>query len=184
VQNETLRALAGLDTGDIVAVNALVRGRSASNIDSTVEIDVGSDAGIRVGDPVVAAELVLVGRVVEVSAGRARVRLVTDPGLSYGVRLVGPDEASIEQGLGAGDGTDGIDVTFIDPDADVRVGDLAVTGGSFEDTSLFPPDLVVGTVASTSVDPAGVNRTVKLEPQVRIDRLEAVAVLQYPPRGT
>jgi rod shape-determining protein MreC len=179
VQNETYEAMLDLDTGNVDAVFAQVRNRSASNIDGTIEIDRGATADIRIGDPVIAASGALVGQIVDVSDTRARVRLVTDPELSLGVRLIGPSEEVIDQGLATGDGNRGIDVTFLAPDSQLQNGDLATTGSSFDEAALFPPDLLVGVVRSTSVDEGGVNQTVKLVPIVPIDQLDVVAVLRY-----
>jgi rod shape-determining protein MreC len=179
VQNETYEEMLGLETGNIVAVYARVRNRSASNVDGTIEIDRGARDDIRVGDPVIAASEVLVGQVVEVSDTRARVRLVTDPELSFGVRLIGPSEEVIDQGLGTGDGNRGIAVTLLSPESELQVGDLALTGSAFEEAALFPRELVVGIVESASVDEGGVNQTVRLDPILPVDTLDVVAVLRY-----
>ncbi len=74
---------------DAEAVTANVILGPAGNYESTIIIDKGSGAGIGEGMPVVAAEG-LVGRVVEVWSGGAKVLLLTDPRSGVSVRMVRP----------------------------------------------------------------------------------------------
>jgi cell shape-determining protein MreC len=82
-----LQAEAGLDSvGNIPTVIAEVIGSSPTNLDSTVEINQGSDKGIQVGMPVVTPAGV-VGRVAAVTPGRSVVRLISSPEFAVGVRI-------------------------------------------------------------------------------------------------
>ncbi len=113
-ENDRLRALNESLTGDAVAGQAALRNwlelaaeasiesagkysnviakvfaGSPSNVRQTVEIDKGSDQGIRVGMPVINGAG-LVGKITQVSAHRAVVLLITDPTYSVPVTVSGP----------------------------------------------------------------------------------------------
>jgi rod shape-determining protein MreC len=181
-QVDALRQLMDLPRiSDLPAVYASVVGRAPSNGDRTVQIDKGRDDGIEPGFPVVVGGSVLVGRVVEASARRASIRLVTDAQFSVGVKLVGDRE--IERGVATGDGGNRLSVSLIDPREPVMPGYLAVTGGP-ELKSMFPAELVVGTVAAVDVEPGELSQRVSVRPSLDVSGLEFVAVLLYrPPAG-
>ncbi len=87
---QELAAQAGLETvGDYSNVTAQVLTYGSSNVRLTVEINKGSDAGIRVGMPVVTGAG-LIGKITQVSAKRSVVLLITDPSYSVPVTVSGP----------------------------------------------------------------------------------------------
>jgi cell shape-determining protein MreC len=82
-----LQAEAHLETvGNIPTVIAQVVGSSPTNLDSTVEINQGSDKGIQVGMPCVTPAGV-VGRIAAVTPDRSVVRLISSPEFRVGVRI-------------------------------------------------------------------------------------------------
>jgi len=160
--------------GDVPAVGARVVGAPVSNLEQTVELDKGSGDGIAEGMPVVAADG-LVGRVVEVSGRRSRVRLVTDPGSAVGVRLVGSGDPGSAEGEGPGED---LSVQFIEPGTEVEKGELAVTSGL--QGAAFPADIPVGHVVSATTRAGELSQDVTLAPAADLGRLELVRVLQWP----
>lgn len=91
-QYQRLLAYFNLESpGGYDRVVASVVGLSPNNIDQIIEIDKGSDDGIRVGMPVVNEAGALIGKVTTpVTADRARVMLITDTNYATGVRIVRP----------------------------------------------------------------------------------------------
>jgi len=85
-----LPSLAGIPT----AVAEVV-GASANNIDQIVEINKGSLAGVRVGQPVV-NQAGLVGRVTTVTPTSAQVMLVTDQRFTIAVEILGGTGAAAD----------------------------------------------------------------------------------------
>ncbi len=70
---------------------AQVVSEPASNFDRTVDIDQGTNQGLRVGMPVINGGG-LIGRIEKVYGDRSTIRLVTDPNFSMAVKVVpGPD---------------------------------------------------------------------------------------------
>lgn len=85
---QELLALNGLPTlAGINSVTAQVIGDSPSNFSQNVEINQGSESGIRVGMPVLNAAG-LVGRITRVFADRAVVMLISDPEYALSVKVV------------------------------------------------------------------------------------------------
>ncbi len=86
--SQELLALNGLPTlAGINSVTAQVIGDSPSNYSQSIEINQGSESGIRVGMPVLNAAG-LVGRVTRVFVDRAVVMLITDPEYALSVKVV------------------------------------------------------------------------------------------------
>lgn len=85
---QELLALNGLPTlAGISSCTAQVVGESPSNFSQTIELNRGSECGIRVGMPVLNAAG-LIGKITNVYKGRAVVMLLTDPSYSLAVKVV------------------------------------------------------------------------------------------------
>lgn len=87
---QELLALNGIDNlADISSITAQVVGNTASNFSQVIEINQGSDRGLRVGMAVVNAAG-LVGKVTEVFPKRALVMLATDVAYAIPVQVINP----------------------------------------------------------------------------------------------
>ncbi len=93
--SQELLALNGLPTlAGINSVSAQVIGDSPSNYSQSVEINQGSDSGIKVGMPVMNAAG-LVGKITKVFPRRSIVMLITDPEYALSVKVINsPEDAS------------------------------------------------------------------------------------------
>lgn len=175
-ERKALLDLQGLDfVGDIPTVPARVVNNSPSNYEETVEIDRGSNHGVAVDMPVVGAGG-LVGRIVEVSAERSVVLLITDPNASVGVRL-GSGEVGVAEGQA---GRSDLKVGHVPPGTQVTKGEVAVTSGLQQ--SIFPPSIPVGRVAKVVKRAGALNLEISLRPAVDLRRLTFVKVLQWSPQ--
>jgi rod shape-determining protein MreC len=170
-----LLAFNGLDwVGNVPQVAARVVGSPVSNFEQTIELDRGTRDGVEVDMPVVTGSG-LVGRVVQASGRRSMVRLITDPGSSVGVRIT----RSSEPGIAGGEGPDRLlSVGFIEINADVRPGDLAVTSGLQGGSNLYPASIPVGRVAKARVVPGELQQQVTIRPLADVHNLRYVKVLQ------
>ncbi|HEY0314202.1 MAG TPA: rod shape-determining protein MreC [Allosphingosinicella sp.] len=145
-ENQHLRALLKLDQDNpgTVAVTRIV-GSSFASVRRLATLSAGSIAGVRVGEPVRAAEG-LIGRVIESGHFASRVLLVSDGASSVPVRLVRDGTPAIA--VGHGDGT--IDLKTLEVGKNpFRRGDVLVTSGI---GGVFPPGVPVAVVAAVQKD--------------------------------
>jgi rod shape-determining protein MreC len=176
-QNRLLTRLSGQPYLDAIrsAVGRVVAS-SPGNFERTITLDRGSERGIRMGMPVVAANG-LVGRVFQVWSGGCNVLLLEDSEFAVGVRMVRERITGIAQGQ-AGRST--LTVDFSGPRSARRrppMGELAETSGL--QGSTFPPSIPVGTVKSVNVSDDGLTIDVSLIPLVDVGNLEYVKVLLW-----
>lgn len=157
--------------GDIPSVAARVIGGTASILQYTLEIDKGSGDGIAKGMPVISGGA-LVGRIVRVTSTKATIRLLSDPGLSVGVRLSRTGDVGVATGAG-GD----LDLGLVEPTTEVKVGDDIVTSGLQQ--SQYPPGIPVGKVREAKKDDSGLAQSVRARTLVNLRRLSFVRVLQW-----
>lgn len=148
---------------------AEVIGRDPSPFLHYVMINVGSDAGIRRGMPVVNQEG-LVGRVAQVTANAARVELITDPASQVSVRL----QSSNVDGVLVGSITGDLSIALIPQDAALGAGDLVFTSGI---GGLYPGNILIGQVSSVRQEAQALFQTASVQPVVDYTRLEIVLVI-------
>ncbi len=168
-------AAAARDRAD-AAVAGRVVGADPALAAQAVTLDVGSDDGIVVDSPVLVSGGV-VGRVTAVAASTSRVSLVTDPGSAVAAR-VGETSALLQ---GTGDQHAAV-LGYLDPLAEVRVGDRVATLGS-DDGWPYPAGLPLGTVTSVTGDLGDLDRVVTVEPTLPGGSLDRVIVLTTTPGG-
>lgn len=187
-ENAQLRALVKLNRGPALAESAYepvagrVITRSPTVWHSTVTIDVGSDDGVRVDDPVISGAG-LVGRIASAQGGSAQVTLITDHESAVSAKVLpGGVQGVIRPEVG--DPEDLI-LDFIDSTKDVHGGQAIVTSGWQAQglTSLFPPGLPVGEVTTASIVEQEASQQVHLRPYADLANLDIVQVLTGGSRG-
>lgn len=173
-QRNDLLALLALPTpADVDKVAAPVIAMDSTNFDSTIELGKGASDGIAENMPVVTAEG-LVGRVIEVSESRSSVLLITDSTSNVGVRVGATGDVGVAVGTGSGEH---LRIDLIEAESPVTDGDVVVTNG--RQGSLFPPGLLVGSVASSRAAELDLRRDVTMVPSVDFQRLDNVMVLKW-----
>lgn len=182
-ENEEFRKFHGLIwLGDIPTVGAtVVADAPPGNFEKTVELNRGSEAGIKVGYAVVVPNG-LAGRVVEVWQGGSKVLLISDPTFGVSVRLQdqrirGPAEGQ------PGSSTLKLNLSSADlspeQEESILVGDPVDTCGC--DASEYPPGLPVGSVVRKEQQTSGISLIVRVRPYLDIASLEHVIVLLWEP---
>jgi rod shape-determining protein MreC len=162
--------------GNIPTVAAEVVDTSSSNFELSVQINRGTSSGIAAGMPVVAAAG-LVGRVVEVSAKRSTVLLLTDPTFSVGVRLTATGDTGVANGRGR---DNPMTIDLVPPNTRLNQGDVLLTSGL--QLERFPKGIPVGRVRAVKQQPGALQEDVTMDPIVDLSRLEFVQVLQWSPQ--
>ncbi|HXF71262.1 MAG TPA: rod shape-determining protein MreC [Actinomycetota bacterium] len=149
---------------------ALVIGSGVSNFEWTITIDAGTDDGVGVGSPVLAAAG-LVGHVVEAGPTSSLVQLIIDPDSRVAARLAG----SRETGLLVGQGEDDLRMLGVDPATEVAAGEPVETAGY--QGGLYPPGIPIGVVSRVVENPAALEKFVTVRPAVDFSTLEVVLVV-------
>ncbi|GMR01844.1 MAG: rod shape-determining protein MreC [Acidimicrobiia bacterium] len=163
-----LELINGLEVAsDLTTVTARTYSSGASAFDNVRYIDKGAKDGVVVGQAVV-DEDGLVGRVDLVSANDSRIRLITDPVISVGVRVQSTNETGIVTGRGDGP----LRLEMFRAKEPVTEGALVVTDGS-----RFPPGIVVGTVRTTADAEVGFVLRTDVDPAARLSKVDYVKIV-------
>jgi rod shape-determining protein MreC len=157
-------------------VTARVVGRSPTAWYATVTIDKGTSAGVRVNDPVVAADG-LAGRITSTTKGTAELTLITDRESSVTARVL-PEGATgvVEAEVGQ---PEEMFLNYVQQGDEVAEGQMVVTAGFTSGTldSLFPPGIPIGEVTEASAEEKQAYQRVKLEAYADLRDMEFVQVL-------
>lgn len=161
-------AILGLEVPDELAtVTARITASGPSAFDNVRYIDKGSKDGIVAGQAVV-DEDGLIGRVDLVSAGAARIRLISDPVVSVGVRVLSTNETGIITGRGDGP----LRLEMFRAKEAVNEDDRVVTDGS-----RFPPGIAVGTIRTAAVAEVGFVLRTDVDPAARLSQIDFVTII-------
>ena len=163
-----------LGVSDYQPVTATVVAKSPNIWYSTVTIDKGEAAGIRVNDPVINAEG-LVGKVAQTASDGAQVSLITDSSMGVSARIGATTEVGIIQPK-VGDPNDLL-LQYLPANALANPGEYVVTSGtvSSPDDSLYPPGIPIGQVTSANEESA--YKSVNVRPLANLHNVDVVQVL-------
>ena len=173
-----LEALFGLQESlgpKVETTAAQVIANGVSNFEWTIEIDKGSNAGIARDMPVIASSG-LVGHVVQVGANSSRVQLIIDPDSFVAGRL----DVSRQTGLLAGEGNQDLQMSLVESTTEVSPDERVVTAGyKIRDVaeSLYPPNVLIGTVSRVLEQDAATEKFVTVRPAVDFSSLSIVLVV-------
>ncbi len=164
-----------LGVGSYSPVAATVVGKTPNIWYSTVNIDKGTSAGVRVNDPVVNGEG-LVGKVAAVVSDGAQVDLITDSSMGVSARIGTSNATGIVQPK-VGDPNDLL-LQYLPANSQANAGENVVTSGTVAspDDSLYPPGIMIGQV--TSVNEESAYKSVNVRPVANLHNLDIVQVLR------
>lgn len=174
-ENAQMRAMLALQRARVYPdgvqlVTARVVARSTTAWYSTVTIDVGSNSGVEVYDPVVNGAG-LAGRVTKVDANAAQVTLITDQ-QSFVDAMVQPGGA---QGIISGSVTGDVTLQYVDKNERVKVGQYVVTSG--RQGSVFVRGIPIGQIESVGSQEVELYQSISLDPFVDFRKLDLVQVV-------
>jgi rod shape-determining protein MreC len=184
-ENKQLRELLSLDRQGTLAgytpVTARVIARSPTVWYSTVTIDKGSSAGVKMNDPVVTGDG-LAGRITDITRGTAVVTLITDDRSAVSARVLpnGPEGVAEPE---VGDPSDLL-LDFIDRSQPIHRGQILVTAGWSNGaiSSAFPPGIPIGKVSETSMGEQQAYQRVHVTPYADIRGLDFIQVATGGPK--
>ena len=163
-----------LSVADYRPVTATVVGKTPNIWYSTVTIDKGTSAGVRVDDPVINDEG-LVGKVTLAASDGAQVSLITDSSMGVSARIGSSAATGIVQPK-VGDPNDLL-LQYLPSGTAALKGEYVYTSGTVAspDDSLYPRGIPIGQV--TSVDEESAYESVDVHPLANLRNLDVVQVL-------
>ena len=184
-ENAELRALLGLTRSlEMEMLPVRIVGRDPSNLTWEVAIDAGTDDGLRVGMPVVAAadgRGALAGSVVAVGSDSATVRFVVDARSS----VVAIDQQTRALGLVQGQLGGQLLMVQVRTVDLLEVGDTVVSagltiadpGGGPIARSPYPKGLLIGRIQALEVDPNALTQTAFVQPAIEFGAINRLLVV-------
>jgi rod shape-determining protein MreC len=179
--NEQFRKLLGLSEqnpglAEYDLVTSRVIGRSPTVWYSDVTIDKGSSSGIERNDAVINGDG-LVGRVTDMTAGTAKVELITDHDNAVSAQVLpsGPT-GIVEPEVG---NPDDLLLDFIDTNETVQTNQILATAGWSNGvvSSAYPPGIPIGRISATDTGQQGQFQRIHVEPYANLRQLEYLQVL-------
>ena len=176
-ENATLRQLLDLreQRRDFVFESARITGGDTSNWASTVQLDVGTDYGVAIGDCVITAEGYLVGSITDAGTNWSTCTTLVDTESSFGAEVFRTGEVAVAQGEFSRMGEGLLELDYLDGPDGVMVGDLIVTSGL---GGYYPADLVIGYVREIMTGDDGLAQYAVLEPAADLEALRQVFVIK------
>ena len=160
-------------------VDARVYLHSPSSWYQSLQINKGTDDGVKEGDPVINGAG-LVGKIETAWGGGAVVTLITDPEFATGgITSVSQEPGSVVPAVGApGD----LLFKFVDNATKVKKGELVYTAGTISSRleSRYPPSIPIGTVDDIDIGDGELDRRIHIKPAADLKRVDKVQVLTEP----
>ena len=158
---------------DFKLLDAYIIGWDSGDWSKRCTINKGEPAGIKEGQCVITANGEVVGLVTEVGSNYAVVKTVLDSSLEISANIAASGYNGMVQG-GYATGEEGyLRMNYLPSDAVICNHDQVVTAGS----TLYPRDLVLGSVVDAGFDETGVAKFAVLEPAADFGSLEQIFVL-------
>lgn len=175
MENKEYKELLGIidDISQYSTVDANVIGRDGMDKFYSFTIDKGDKHGIGVNDVVMTADGV-VGVVVETGPNFARVSTILSPAVSVGCIAGGERDVGIVTGSYHLSESNICTMHYLPKDTKVKAGDIVSTTGY---GSVFPKDLIVGTVESVDIDSAGNSKVAAVKPAADLTGVKIVFVI-------
>ncbi|MDR1735397.1 MAG: rod shape-determining protein MreC [Oscillospiraceae bacterium] len=175
-ENERLRELVGIKEArpEFEFLSADIISRDMSNWARTFTLGAGAREGVRVGDCVLSAEGYLVGVVSACANTWCDVITVTDTDMAagavvYRTALTAVAEGNFELMLNGRLG-----LFYLEPEADLSIGDLVMTSGT---GGLLPKDIPIGKVTDVRMEKNGLSAMAEIEPLAQLDRLRVCYIV-------
>lgn len=176
-ENNELRSMLALAEAnpELELTAAEVVSRSASNWYEGFIIDKGSADGLKIGQGVITAENVLVGRISDIGSTWARVTAVTDSGHSVGARIIRSGDLGIVEGDASLSESGQCRLSFISKNNDIVVGDYLETSGL---GGVYPKGIEIGKVVEIKSEVQGISQYAVVDISVDIENASKVMVIR------
>ncbi len=176
-ENSELRSMLSLSEAypELELTAAEVVSRNSSNWYEGFVIDKGSADGLKIGQGVITAENVLVGRISDIGSTWAKVTAVTDSGHSVGARIIRSGDLGVVEGDASLSEKGSCRLSFISKNNDIVVGDYLETSGL---GGVYPKGIEIGKVIEIKPEIQGISRYAIVEISVDIEKVSKVMVIR------
>lgn len=170
-ENQSLRSLLNFSKKEKKMVLAEIIGQSADSLSTSLFINRGSDDNIKLNDPVVAEEGLLLGKIIWVDKKISLIQLITDNQSKVAAAVLNQEKT-----VGVVNGEHGISIqmTMIPLNEVIKINDLIVTSGL--ETNL-PRGLIIGRVETISKELYAPFQSARLQPLVDFNKVTVAGVL-------
>ena len=157
---------------DLRLCEARVIARATDNYSTVLTLNRGTAHGVKVNMPVLTSDGVF-GYVKEAGLDWCKVVSLLETVSSIGAYTDRTGALGVVQGDVSLRNEGRCLMTYIDKNADLRIGDRVYTSGGAE--SNYPPDLLIGEIVSMAADDSGL--VVEIKPAVDVERLDSISRL-------
>lgn len=156
-------------------LGARVIGRDTANWWKTIQIDRGSEDGLRENMPVLNADG-LIGKTITVTRGESRVLLLLDHGCKVSAFIQDSREPGVVAGMADSFAREPLcRMTFVDRRAKIQQGEAIITSGL---GGIFPKGILIGTVIKAQLNTeSGMYQDLLVKPAADFRRLEELIVI-------
>ncbi len=151
----------------------MIISHSSGNYMTTFTVNRGTLHGVRKDMPVVTSDGI-VGQVTEVGLNWCMVSTLIEEGVSVGVAVPRSGETGILNGDYSMRYEGLCKISYLDEDADVKVGDAVYSSGT---GSVYPADLKIGTVTAVSLDEYSRTLVATVTPAVDLTDIKWVMII-------
>lgn len=171
-ENSELKdALSFIERTAIKAVTASIVSRSSLEGGSIFSVDVGSNTGVSVGDPVIIGDGMFVGKVIRITPTSSTIQTLTHPEMATAVSVLGQTQTI---GVAEGMSENLLRLKFIPQDTPIKINDLVVTSGL---ESQVPSGLIIGLVNDVRLESNAPFLQAVIEPLADIRQYQIVHIL-------
>ncbi len=152
-------------------VSAKVVGKGANELEKTIIIDIDEKQQIKIGQPVIVGEGILIGKIIKIENGASIVRLINDNKSKVVATILNKDKS-----LGVVEGGYGLSVrmNFIPRNETILIGDQVITSGLEEN---IPRGLVIGEVVVAENESYQPFQQAILTPATDLSKITVVSVI-------
>jgi len=169
---ELLKQCGSLSKLNLTTVAARIIGKNPEPNLQSIILDRGSNDGVQTGSAIVAADGVLVGKIMSVKANSSEAVLTDDSRSRVAAAI---QNASNSKGVISGELGLSLKMELIPQNESVSVGDLVVTSGL---ESNIPAGLVIGRVSRLVAESNSFFQTAYVQPIVKLDNLIIVSIIK------
>ncbi len=152
-------------------LTATVVGKNTENTERVIAISSGLDSGIKVGQPVVVLDGIIIGKIIRVEQNISWVRLINDSNSKIAAVILNKESSQgvVEGGYGLS-----VNMNFIPRNEQVTASETVVTSGLDPDV---PKGLLLGTVAAVINEAYQPFQKAILNPATDLSKITVVGVI-------